>query len=134
MARIYKTSDRIKVKVDGLVFIISPLSFDQKAEIQALAASGDLYKGLQAAKLAVKYAVKDVEGLKDGEGEYQPQLQDNILDDQSLDDIFNLEQNEKLAFACLNLLQSIPKEFMDPHTGNKLEGVSFVKESSGKKK
>ncbi len=45
--KIYRISDRIKVKVGGLVFKIGPLTYDQKSEIQSLAASGDFKKALE---------------------------------------------------------------------------------------
>ncbi len=134
MAKVYRTSDRIRVKIGGLVFTISPLSFDQKSEIQALAISGDMVKALDSAKMAVKYAVKDVEGLEDSDGPYKLELDDSGITEDSLDVLFNTEVQDNLAFTCLNLLKSIPKEFINPHTGEKLEGVSIVKTSSRKKK
>jgi len=135
MTKIYKVTDKIKVDVGGLVFHISPLTFDQKSEIQALAASGDFKKSLQSAKLAVKYAVKDVDGLEDVDGNpYKLERDDSGVSEDSLDSLLNLQQSESLQMACLGLLQGIPKQFINPFTNEKLEGVSIVKEGAGKKK
>lgn len=134
MVRVSRPSDRIKIDIGGLVFTISPLTYDQKTEIQVLAAQGGIKNGLDAARLAVKYAVKDVNGLEELDGsEFRPQVDTDGVSNEDLDVIFNLEQCDKLSFACLNLLQSVPREFINPHTGEPLEGVKFVKESDGKK-
>lgn len=128
--KIYKTTDQIPVKIEGLTFLLSPLSFEQKTEIQALAVSADFKESMRAAKLAVKYSVKDVQGIEDFEVE-----NDELgLSEECLDNLFNLPQNETLAFACLNLIKSFPKEFINPHTGEKLQGVDIVKVNSRKKK
>jgi len=130
--RIYSTEDRIKIKVDGLVFEISPLSFNQKMEIQAEIINGEI-KGdplgaMKGAALAVKYAVKSITGLKNSEGkDYEFGFDDKGLTDESVDDLFNMEQGQKLTLVCLNLLAAIPKEFVDPSTGEAIEGVSLVK-------
>lgn len=134
MEKVRRPGSTIDVKIGALVFSISPLSFDQKTEINALAASGDLVKGLEAAKKAVKYAVKGVKGLEDEEGPWSPEIDTEGLTDESLDILFNTTVQDSLAFVCLNLLQSIPDYFTNPHTGEKLEGVSIVKSGSRKKK
>ena len=135
MAKIYKISDRIKVKVGGLTVKIGPLTFDQKAEIQALATSGDFKKSLQSAKLSVKYSVKDIDGLEDAEGnKYELSTDEEGLSEDCLNELFNLEESEKLSMMSLGLLQGIPKQFTNPFTGEPLEGVKIVKESAGKKK
>lgn len=135
MEKVYRISDRIRIDVEGLVVTISPLTFAQKAEIQALAASGDFMKAMQSARIAVKYAVKGVEGLEYPDGTaFNIELSEGSLSDETVDELFNVPQSEKLAFACMNLLGSIPKDFIDPHTGEKMKGVKIVKESPGKKK
>lgn len=135
MAKIYKISDRIRVKVGGLVFKIGPLTFDQKAEIQSLAASGDFKQSLKSAKLAVKYGVKGVEGLEDSKGNpYELESDESGLSEDSINDLLNLEENETLSMVCLGLLRGIPEHFTNPFDGKRLEGVSIVKEGAGKKK
>ncbi len=135
MVKIYKTTDKIPVKIDSLTFKISPLSFDQKSEIQAELITGNPMSIIKAAKLAIKYAVKDVDGIVDNAGDkYLLEFDNDCLSESCVDDILNIDQNDKLSFVCTSLLNGIPKEFIDPQTGEKLEGVSIKREPSRKKK
>lgn len=130
MSRIYKTTDRVKVKVDDLTFSISPLSYAQKSEIQSKLYKAvndqDMLAAQDAAVLSIKYAVKSVKGLTDGNDEpYQLEMENNQLTQQCIDDLLNIEQNTKLAAVCTSLVHGISTEIVDPNTGEKLEGVSF---------
>lgn len=129
MAKIYRLTDRIKVKVDDIIITISPLSIQQKSEVEAEGASGGSAALLKASLKALKYAIKDIEGLENAEGsayklEFDP---DGSLSDACLDDLFNVQQSLKLITIALNLVNNIPDEFYDPVTGVPLDGVSFVK-------
>ena len=85
--------------------------------------------------MAVKYGVKSIEGIKDSEGNaYELEKDEAGLSEESINDLFNLEQNEALSMVCLGLLRGVPDSFTNPFTGEPLEGVSIVKESAGKKK
>lgn len=135
MAKIYRISDRIRVKIEGLEFKLGPLTFDQKAEIQALAASGDFQKSLRSAKLAVKYGLKSVHGLEDADGNsYEVESDESGIAENCLNELLNLPQNESLQMVCLGLLQGVPESFTNPFNGEKLEGVSVIKENRSKKK
>lgn len=135
MAKIYKTTDRIGIKLAGVELRLSPLTFDQKAEIQAMAVSGDFKKSLEAAKLAVKYSVKEVTGLEYTDGSaFEAKFENGVLTEESVDELMNIPQNDTLSLACLNLIKGVPDTFVSPFDGSKLDGVSFIKESSGKKK
>lgn len=135
MAKIYKITDRISVKIGGLMVKLSPLTFEQKAEIQALAVSGDFKKTLEAARLSVKYSVKEIDNLQDATGKpYVLEFDSSGLKDDCINDLLNLEENESLSMACLGLLRGIPDQFINPFTREKLEGVSIVKDGAGKKK
>lgn len=137
MSKIYRTNDRIKVEVDGLVVEISPLSLHQKMDIESDILKGDTKSAMLGASKAVKYSVKSISGVKLDDGsEYELDLENGVLSDSCIDDLFNLPETEKITLACLNLLKSIPDEFVNPHTGVAIEGVKIIKnqESSGKKK
>jgi len=135
MAKIYRLSDRIKLNVDDLEVTIGPLSIHQKACVEEVAASSSLIK---ASIEAMKYAIKDIKGLSDKDGnEYELQRDENgDLSEETLNDLFNLENSYKLVAISLNLVNSIPDEFIDVNTGQPLEGVEFVieGEKKGKKK
>jgi len=133
MAKIYRMSDRIPVKIHDLKVVIGPLDIHQKMSVEEAAASSGL---LKATIQAMKYAIKDIEGLIDKDGnEYELNRDpDGSLTDECLNDLFNIEHSYALSSVCLNLLTNIPDEFMDPNTGEKLDGVEFVVDKGGKGK
>ena len=131
---IYRTSDRIDVKIGALVVKISPLTKYQKEKIQTLSLDEKL---IDAAGEAIKCGIKSIEGLKLADGsDYELSFDDNNeLLDECVDDLMNLEECGKLTSVCAALVNGIPKEFINPYTGKKIDGVEFIKtgESSGKK-
>lgn len=135
MAKIYRTTDVIKLEIGGLVIGISPLSFEQKMNVQAEILKGDALGPMKGASLAVKYALKSIEGVEDQDGNpYELQFENGIVSDSCWDDLQNISQGSVLTMACLNLLDKVPSEFIDPNTGKKLEGVKILKETSSSKK
>lgn len=136
MAKIYRTTDIIPLNIDGLVVNISPLTFEQKMDIQAEILKGSPQSAMSAAALAVKSSVKSISGVENQDGSpYEVALVNNKLSDECWNDLQNIEQAQKLIMVCLNLINGIPKDFSDPNTGKPLQGVSIVKDQSkGKKK
>lgn len=101
--------------------------------MQALILQG---KPMDAAVLALKSSIKDVEGLEDMSGsDYELDFVENELSDHCIDDLLNIAQGTTLNLVAIELLNGVPDEFTDPNTGQKLAGVEFVKEekSAGKK-
>ena len=130
MGKIYRRSDRIRIKIDDMVVTISPLSLDQKTEIQDLIARGKVtsnYKMVtEGITLAVKYSVKKIENLFDyDDHEYKVEIENDRLTDECVNDLFNIELHKKLTMICTSLLSSIPSEFLDIN-GQKLEGVEIL--------
>lgn len=126
MGKVYRLTDRIKIKIDDIIVTISPLSIHQKTEIQSAMWKGRTEKNFEEATkgvmLSIKYAVKGISGLTDLSGqEYKLEFQDGVLSDQSLDDVFNLGLTDKLSMVCASLIKGIPSEF-------NIEGVEFVSE------
>lgn len=138
MSIVYKTSDRIKIKVDDIVLYVSPLKYHDKNKIQALLVSGDVDSIMQGATQALKCAIKDVKGLKladDHLADYKLTFDDNgELSDESLDDLMNLQYNAKFSNICLKLVDGIPDEFIDNASGEVMEGVYIIKSDDSKKK
>ncbi len=138
--KIYKLSDRIKIKINEVTVSISPLSFQQKSEIQGHmleAAKGDLARGMEGARLAIKYAIKDIEGFEDSEGEkYKLEMENNILSDEDSENLLNTEMSNEIASVCLAFLSSVPSEIIDANTGEPMEGVEVIlpKSKAQKKK
>lgn len=136
MAKIYRTTDIIHLNVDGIKFGVSPLTFEQKMEIQTQMLSGKPTDAMKAAAVAVKCALKKIEGIQDSSGNpYELQFENGCITDQCWDDLQNMAQSQKLTMVCLNLLSSIPEEFIDPATGKRIEGVKRIdKEKPSAKK
>lgn len=134
MAKIYKTTDRIPLEVDGLTIVVSPLSFEQKMQVQTEILKLGGQGAMRGAKLACQFGIKDIKGLKNAdETDYLVEIENDKITDKCWDDLQNIEQTQKLITVCLNLINGIPKEFVNPQTGEKLEGVSFVKVDEPKK-
>lgn len=136
MATVYRKEDRIKLKVDDLIVTIRPLSIHEKASVEELVSKGGSSNAVKGALEAVRYAVTNVEGLEDPDGnEYELKKDENDnLSEEAVDDLFNLELGYKLISVCLNLVNAVPKDFYDPNTGKPIEGVSVIKEGDAKRK
>lgn len=128
MSILYRTSDRIDVKVDDLEVVISPLSFAQKTVIQNSVLEQTAEGATKGAALAIKYSVKGIRGIKTMDGkDYEVEFDsDGNLTDECLDDLLNISHSQKIMIMSLNLINGVPKEFVNPETNEKLEGVSFL--------
>ncbi|MCK5616157.1 hypothetical protein KAR91_80580 [Candidatus Pacearchaeota archaeon] len=126
MGIVYRTSDRIKLKVSELVVTIGPLTKYQKEKIQSLSLNDKL---MDAAGEAIKCGIKNIEGLVLADGsDYVLSFDDNKeLTDDCVDDIMNVGESGLISNICASLISGIPDEFVNPYTGKKLEGVEFIK-------
>jgi hypothetical protein len=126
--KIYRVTDKIPIKIDTLEFKISPLQHIQKTNIQRQilkAEQGDPMALMLAARLAVKYAVKEVTGITDQEDkDYLLEFENGELTDSCVDDLLNVDQDQKLSLVCMNLIQGIPKVPLDPE-GNPIKGIKI---------
>ena len=130
MARIFRTSDRIPVKIGAeLTITISPLSFAQKTELQSvmMQAVQDPMRAVKGASLAIKYSVKGVSGVETLDGtSWQPKFEGDVLADESVDDLMNLEESGKIVTLCTQLIAGVPVNgVIDPQTKKKMEGITF---------
>lgn len=133
--KIRKTTEKITVNVGDLVFKITPLTFEQKCEIQAVLSAGTTTAILKASKLAMKFAVKDITGLQNPDGsDYVVTMDEVGLSDDVINDLGNSEIGDTLNYMCISLLNGIPKQFENPITKKPLDGVSFVDEVVAEKK
>lgn len=134
MSVVYKMSDRVKVKVDTIELTIGPLDFKVKSDIQSLFMTG---KYLEGSVLAIKNGVKEINGLKLSDGsDYKLEFDsDGKISEDSINDIFNIEEAAKINLIAVSLINGIPSgEFVDPDTGKKIEGVTFVDRPKAEKK
>lgn len=135
MSKIYRTTDVIPVKVDSLVVGISPLTFEQKMQVQSQVLKGGTDAAMRGAKLALQSAIKSIKGLEDASGKaYEIDIKDGKLTDECWEDLQNIEETPKLITVCLALINGVPKEFVDPETKKKIPGVSFITAEDSKQK
>lgn len=142
--RIYKTSSRIEVKIEGLSIFVSPLSYHHKMELQDLmvkAADGDMDSAMKAIVKALKVSVKDIQGVRtlNESGEDVPyvlEFQGDEVSDDCINDLLNMPISNKITAVCTSLLGGVSDKIMGPD-GKPLEGVSIVApkmESKSRKK
>ena len=106
MVRIYSVSDRIPVVVGEVKFWVSPLSREQRVKLTSLSqrVSGqDIEASLDAALTAIKYGLKEIEGVEGSDGQpYQLQFgADGGLTDDCLSDLAQLDALPKLTRICI---------------------------------
>jgi hypothetical protein len=123
---IYRKSDRIKIKLLDLTVELAPLSYHEKSEIQETIINDAMGGSIKA----LKNAVKDIKGLKLPDGsDYKLEFDGDSLSDECVDGLMNIKGITELNIACLDLLNGVPEdEFINPLTGQKLEGIEIVKE------
>jgi hypothetical protein len=128
MVKIFRTSDRIPVKIDDVTITVAPLSFDQKTELQTvmMSASKEPMNAVRGARLAIKFAVKAVAGIEDMDGNsYKVELgEDGLLTDACVDELLNMEETPRLIAVCSQMIGGVPKGIVDPSTGKAMPGVS----------
>lgn len=122
---VYKKTDRIKVQLGELTISLAPLTFREKSAVQDAIQKDAMSGSIEA----IKFAVKDIEGLCNVDGsKYELQFDGDKLSDETVDDLSNIGGIESLFIAALNLMNSVPNEFVNPMTGKKLEGIEIVRE------
>lgn len=130
MARIYRRTDRIVVKIDDITVKLAPLTLHQKTEIQQTMiksrTSMDIREATRGIALSIQCSLKGLEGVEDMDGNpYKLQFEDDLLTEACVDDLMNLELTKKLTMVCASMVNGIPKEFAD-NNGVPIEGVEIV--------
>lgn len=136
--RIYKTTDKIEVKIDGISFFISPLTYGQKCELQPLmfkAASGNMESAMDAVIKSIKFSLKDVKGLYvDDDTEYKLVMDNGEVSDESIDDLMNLPMSSKLSAVCSSLINGLSTGGIKSQDGSVIEGIEFIGKVKEEKK
>jgi hypothetical protein len=134
-SKILRLTDRIRLTIGDVVFVLAPLSHFQKIDLSnctTIRNGEDSYDLLAAQALYIKYSVKSIEGLETYDGnKYELEFNGDELTDNCVSEILSLEQKSTLAISAWQLLSGI-KDLVDPTTGEKLEGVELEVVGSGK--
>lgn len=134
MSVVYRMGDSRQLKIDSITVTIQPLDYKVKSDMQSLIMDG---RAMDAAILGIKNGIKEIKGLVLPDGsEYElGRDEKGILDDDTVNDLLNIPESAKINLVAIRLLDGMPqREFIDPQTGETLEGVSFVKEKTPRKK
>lgn len=134
MSVVYKVSDTFEVKIDSITVSMSPLDHKIKADMQSSVIAG---KPMDAAVIALRHSIKGIKGLKNVDGSaYQLEFEaDGSLKEEHIDDLLNIPESVSLNVIAIGLINGVPEgEFLDPESGQPMEGVKFIKKASSRKK
>jgi len=134
--KIYKTTDRIEVKVRDITIQLSPLTLDQKSDIRGCVHTVSGVERVDEGKIAmlsIMYSIKYISGATNPDGsDYNLSFSDNgNLTKECVEELLNSELQLDLSIVCTTLMHGIPSLFINPLTGKRLEGVEIT---SGKSK
>jgi hypothetical protein len=133
-------NDRVLVEISGsqteekpVQFFFKPLTVGEKTEITGRLKSGsDMGEMLEFTRLVISKTLKDVKGLERADGSsYRLEFEGDSISHDCLDDLMNLEINEKFITVAGMFLKGVPSEgaIVNPQTGKALEGVVVKKNS-----
>lgn len=129
MFKIPRMSDRYRLKVDGVTFIIAPLSKDHKLEISQC---GDVSEGefvqniFKMQCLYLKHGLKDVLGINCfDETDYKLEFENDCLTEDCISELLNLPMHGKMMDAAWQFLNGMPDKIVDPLSGKVLKGVKL---------
>lgn len=129
MAKIYKTTDRLTYKVDDITIKIAPLNMEQKVELSELMVAGrqDIKKAMEGTVKVLRYALKEVKGLEDSDGnDFELEFDSGMLTEECAEMLLNIEQSPKMIALCSSFVGGVPSELP--------EGVKSVPKPKALKK
>lgn len=130
MAKVFKCSDRLPIKIDDIEVKISPLTFQQRSELNGIISQAtktlDFGKAAEATFMAVKFSLKEISGVENYDGTpYELKFENGILTDESVNDILNLELSPKLGAVSVALINGVPDKIVD-EKGNVVDGITLL--------
>lgn len=137
--KVYRLSDRLKLKIGELTFEVAPMTYGQKLEVsQAMTHQGgeQLQDVGKATYLTIKYSVKNVTGIVYPDGsKWKPRFEeDGTLTNELVEELLSLHIKDDLIFACISLMSDFGGKVKNPTTGEELKGVEIVQEEGLPKK
>lgn len=136
-------NDRVLVEISGsnpsekpAQFFFKPLTIGEKTEISGRVKKGfdegDLGGVLEFTRLVLSKTLKDVKGLERPDGSsYRLEFEGDSISEDCLDDLMNLEINERFITVAGMFLRGVPVEgqVINPKTNKPLDGVVVKKNS-----
>jgi hypothetical protein len=120
--RIFRLSDRIPARIGEVTFWLSPLSYEQRIQLlsaKRMEGGVEVDDNAMRARLAMKFAIKDVDGVTCADGSpYAPAKDaDGTISLQAVDELASLPIADKAVAACFVSMR-------DPGS-RQIEGVEF---------
>jgi len=139
MAIVYKTTDRIKVKIGDVIFKVAPLTREHKVEVLKcnINNKGDSLTLIEEMTFKlVQFTIKEVvSGIQNLDGSnYKLEFENGILTDDCANDLMNLKFGGEIRMVAQQMAQGVPDEFTDNETGEVLKGVKIISENKVRKK
>ena len=136
---VFRPTDRITLKIGELTLKLAPLTFRQKAKLMSFTRNSggeETTNGLEMIFQAIKYFIKDVDGLVDCEGNaIAVELDDNgELKEEYADMLLSADESPTLIQALTSFMVKISKDLTNPDTGEKIEGAQVFYPSDLTKK
>lgn len=129
--KVYRPTDRVKVRIDDAQFEISPLTFQQKSDIASCSKMVGGEQQVDIAKsvfLSLKYAVKGISGIEfdDGEKLEYEEGEDGLIKDELVDTLLSADTASKLILFFSQIANGI-----DDYS---IEGVEILNAKKKKKR
>lgn len=109
---IFKTTDRIPVKMGEVTLWLSPMEFGQKVAIQGavkMKSGAEITDGFKVALLTLKFCVKEIQGLFNSDGSpFECEFEEggNVLTDACANDLLQMDSAKSLIRACNSLSEA----------------------------
>ena len=130
MITVYRNTDRIKLKIHDVLFSVKPLSYKEKADITStISLDGGMQTEdtMSSVQKIMKYSVKEVKGISYPDGTpLKLKFDDNDhLEEDSIDELLNMEITTDLTTALYGFMQGVPKQITGPD-GTKMSHIKIL--------
>lgn len=126
----YKPSDRITLKIQGVEFKISPMTYEQKMKAQSsiVMSGGDKIENIaKATKAIVQMSVKEVKGIVFADGsDFECELVNGELSEDCVDALLNTSIHGELGASLMQMMTQISDKIYMPGTNDVMEGVEVI--------
>lgn len=128
---VYRSTDRVTLKILDVTFKIKPLSYQEKMDISSEIWNHDGAKkenSITSARKIMKYAIKEVDGVSYPDGTtFELRFdENNHLTDECTEELSNMEISSELIVSLYSFVKGVPKEILNPVDGKKMENVMIV--------
>lgn len=136
MTILYRTTDRIEIKIQDITLFVSPLSHHAKMTLlqkSGTVKSEDPRGMLEFAAEMIRLCVKDVRGVSLVDGsEWRPDFSEGKLTDESLGELLSLPMSAQIMQVAGAFMQGIPatNQVIDPSSGLPIEGVEVIQKKA----